>query len=84
MNLRVTSIRKTNYRPLAIAGVPAKELTETKAVKTIGPERKLGQYKFIDGNKVRYFRNFDELKFFSNRCLFGRHKYVILERGTND
>ena len=83
MALRVASARKTNYRALQTNSVPAKDLSETCLIRTTGSERKQGQYKFVDDTgKITYFNSFKEFRYFSNRCLFSKHKHVIIKRGN--
>ena len=73
--------KKLKHRKLATNSVPASSLEIIYAVRTLGDERKQGQYKLVNGNQVQYFRNFNELKFYSNRVLRNQHKHVILVKG---
>lgn len=73
--------RKLKNRKLATHSVPANDLKAIYAVRTIGDERKLGQYKIVDNNQVQYFRNFDALRFYSNIILRNQHKHVIIVKG---
>lgn len=73
--------KKLTHRKLATNSVPPSELETIHAVRTLGEERKQGQYKLVDNDQVKYFSNFKELKFYSNRVLRNQHKHVILVKG---
>jgi hypothetical protein len=74
-------VKKATGKLNSKAGVPADQLDTIHAVRTLGEERKLGQYKLVDGDKVRYFNNFKELRFHSNLVLRNQHKHVIIVKG---
>ena len=75
------TVKKVKHRLLAPNGVPADQLETIHAVRTLGEERKLGQYKLVDGDTTRYFLNFKELRFYSNQILRNKHKHVIIVKG---
>lgn len=73
--------RKLKNRKLATNSVPISELETIYAVRVLGEERKFGQYKIVNGEQIQYFKNFDELKFYSNLTLKNHHKHVIIVKG---
>ena len=73
-------VKKSTIKLNAKAGVPADQLKVIHAVRTLGDERKLGQYKLV-GDTVKYFNNFLEFRYFSDRVLYYHHVHVILVRG---
>lgn len=74
-------VKKSTIKLNSKAGVPADQLETIYAVRTLGDERKLGQYKLVDDGKVRYFNNFKEFRYFSDRVLYFHHVHVILVKG---
>jgi hypothetical protein len=72
---------KLRNRKLAPSTVPASELKTIYAVRTLGEERKLGQYKLVDGGNTKYFNNFLELKYYSDKVLYHERNYVVLVKG---
>lgn len=78
--MKITA-KKTKLRKLQTNSVPADQLTTIYAVRTLGEERKLGQYKLIENGIAQYFNNFDELKYYSNLVLRDKHKHVVIVRG---
>jgi hypothetical protein len=74
--------KKVDHRKLnASNGVPPDQLKVIHAVRTLGDERKLGQYKLIEDGKTKYFKNFLELRYYSDLVLYTKHKHVIISRG---
>ena len=61
--------------------MPPSQLKTIYAVRTLGDERKLGQYKLIEDGQTRYFNTFKELKYYSDIVLYTKHKHVIITKG---
>ena len=81
MNLPKITVKKRANRLLnSKYGVPADQLTKITAIRVIGNERKLGQYKLIDGSKTKRFNNFKELRFYNNLVLRNQHKFITIIR----
>ena len=74
------TVKKATIKLNSKAGVPADQLKVIYAVRTLGDERKLGQYKLVS-DKVKYFNNFLEFRYFSDRVLYYHHVHVILVKG---
>ena len=72
---------KKHHMLLQTNNVPAAQLETIYAVRTLKEERKLGQYKLVDDGITRYFKNFKDLQYFSDKALHSKHKHVILVRG---
>ena len=74
--------KKLTYRKLnAKNGVPVNELETLYAVRTLGKERKLGQYKLTNKGTAQYFNNFKELKYYSDKVLYAKHKHIVIVKG---
>lgn len=74
--------RKTNKNTLIKPGrttVPPEQLIALKGFKQTSLSNKF-QYKLLFENKTLFFRNFKELKFYSNINLRNSQNYVILDR----
>ena len=77
--------KKVKHRKLnAKNGVAPSQLEILYAVRTLGEERKLGQYKLIENGQARYFKNFKELRYYSDIVLYAQHKHIILSKGEAD
>ena len=78
MTWKATKLRN---RKLQTNSVSASELETIYAVRTLGDERKKGQYKLVDEGVTRYFNNFKEVRYFNNKVLRNKHKHIIIVRG---
>jgi hypothetical protein len=78
VEIRVVSIRKNNNK-LSSSTTIANQLTHMVATRVFGKERKLGQYK-LENTEIIYFRNFKDLRFYSDFVLYNKNKHIILTR----
>ena len=74
-------VKKATGKLNSKIGVSAGQLDVIHAVRTLGEERKLVQYKLVEESSTRYFKNFKELRFFSSQILRNKHKHVIIVKG---
>ena len=79
-DLRVAFVRKTNIRLVQTTTIPTSQLSPITGIRKF-EDRKKFQWKIVfeDGSE-REFRNFKELRLFSNLSLRNLNKHVILTR----
>lgn len=72
--------KKLKHRLLATSSFPPSELKHVTATRVLGEERKLGQYKLTDGDKITRFNSFKELQFYSNLVLRNQPRFMEITR----
>ena len=76
--------RKTVHRILPRVETPPEKLRPIQGIRKLKDRQKF-QYKLIlENGKELHFKNFDELRYYSNAHLRWKSNYVVLTRENNE